>query len=144
MSLAHQLQLTTPISHDDLRNTLQIIERAWHYKDATILQAILGIALYMPSSSHMLYEHLQVYQGGLLERINETDPHHYLYTDTAISEAKKELYRRAYGDFKEALWLLKHEYHGASGQSLYTSVIRPEYFTKKQRILWNAATGKQG
>lgn len=101
MSLSHQLGLHAPTSHDDLRNTLQIIERAWHHKDATILQSILGVAFYMPSSTHMLYEHLQVYQGGLLERILSNDPARYMYDDDAVAIAKKELYYRAYSNLKE-------------------------------------------
>ncbi|MGH7217987.1 MAG: hypothetical protein ACREGE_00875 [Candidatus Microsaccharimonas sp.] len=143
MSLSNQLGLTTSVSHDDLRNTLQIIERAWHYKDVTILQAILGVALHMPSSTHALYEHLQVYQGGLLERITEKNPRYYLYSDAAVTDAKKELYRCAFGDFNEALWLLKYKSQRAAESSVnVSSIIRPEYFTEKQRMDWNTAIGQ--
>ncbi len=140
MPLPNQSNQLQSISLGDLRSTLLIIEKGAHYKDPDILQSILGVAFYMPSNNHALYEQLQVYQGGLYERIlDNTD---YFYDDTALHAAKEALYKHAYGNFNEALWLIKQDIRSATAQGLVahplSSVIRPEYFTKAQRATWNA------
>lgn len=139
MPLSNQPEPNKPIPRDDLRNTLLIIEKGRQYKDTDILEAILNVAFYMPSSNHMLYEYLQIYQGGIYERLVSNDRHQYLYADHDMAQAKEELYRRAYGDFKEALWLLEQDLRAItthSPSSHYSDVIQSQYFTNTQRATW--------
>lgn len=140
MPLSNQPEPNRPIPRDDLRNTLLIIEKGKQYKDTAILKAILNVAFYMPSSNHMLYEYLQIYQGGLYERLLEDDAEYYLYDESDIAQAQEELYKRAYGDFKEAMWLLEQDFRGIINhreRDFYSDIIQPDYFTEEQRSIWN-------
>ncbi len=128
--------LAMPISHNELRAFLQIVEKVVKIGDASLL---LDLCALSGLFSYDYMDDVNTYVFGSQERLQfGADTEYRSYGDDDIDEAKKDLEEIAYGDFDEAMSVLESDlndfpYH----YSHMSDIFRPDYFKADDRKIWD-------
>lgn len=125
--------VTRPVSHEDLRALLSMVEKAIE-KDDLELIGNLQIISHLISSEH---EDVRIYMCGEYDKLAGENNEYRMYDDDDIKISKDYLEKLAYGDFNEAMWALEHDLKNVSHtNSRDSDIFKSDYFADNDREIW--------
>lgn len=129
-------KIARPVSHSELRAWLEITEKALKLKDIKLLE---NLSILSSLFDDEYRRDAFVYSRALLERLEKHKKDvYYVYDDETVELSKDALYRKAYGDFNEAMAAIERDLTRYPADSKCESdAFKPEYFDEEDRKIWD-------